>query len=219
MRLYLISLLLVISYSSHAQIHRVGVEIGPTWANTVRENFDHYNTLRALSANFFYEYKKNLFTSTSSLGYFHKGFQQDLVYVDELGNLLGEGAVEKLRHNYFSISEIVGVEFGQKIFGFTGIGMRCSVYANTIASSEAFELNDGSTVQGYRWELNYLKPFDVSALARVGFGIRDKDENMFFLSTTYDYGISNATGNEISSRHNNFTIQIGFKGIIQGWSK
>ena len=197
----------------------MGAEIGPTFANTVRKDYHHYSTLAALSANLFFEYKKNLFTSTTGLGYINKGFQQELIYVDELGSVLGEGALESLRHNYFSISQILGIEFGEKYFGFSGAGIRCSTYANSIASGDPFELNDGSTLQGYRWEMNYLKPLDISALARVGFGVKDKGGNKFYFSATYDRGLTKVTDDEFPSRHNNLTIQIGFKGIIQGFLK
>ncbi|MDG1331456.1 MAG: hypothetical protein P8P74_03955 [Crocinitomicaceae bacterium] len=219
MRTFLTLLGLLLLFQSSAQTRSMGVEIGPTFANTVRKDFDHYNSLTALSADLFFEYKKNLFTSTSGIGYMNKGFKQELIYVDEVGNVLGQGALESLRHNYLSISEIVGIEFGEKYFGFSGVGFRCSIYTNSIASGDSFELNDGSTVQGYRWELNYLTPLDFSVLARAGFGMEDKYGNKIYLSATYDHGLSKITDAEVPSRHNNLSVQIGFKGKIRGFLK
>lgn len=193
----------------------IGVEAGPTFAQTVRQDMDHYNVLNAGLINLFYEYKRKHFTSDFGIGYLNKGFQQELVYTDELGTILGQGALEKVRHNYLSISEIVGVEFGENYFGFTGIGARASIYSNTIVSSPPFLLDDGTTVQGYKWELEYLNLIDVSALARVGGGIRTKKGNTFYLSGVYDFGLTKIYESETPSKHRNLSILVGFKRVIE----
>lgn len=111
MRTFLTLLGAILLFSSNGQTHLIGIEAGPTFAQTVTEDMDHYNVLNAGLINLFYEYKGKHVTSDFGIGYLNKGFQQELVYTDELGNILGQGALEKVRHNYLSISEIVGVEF------------------------------------------------------------------------------------------------------------
>jgi len=198
----------------------IGIEAGPTFAQTVREDIDHYNTLNAGSVGVFYDFKKNNFTSTFGLGYLNKGFRQELVYTNEIGTVLGEGAIERVRHNYLSISEIVGLEFGEnKLFGLAGIGVRASVYSNTIVSSPSFLLNDGTTVQGYKWELDYLNLIDVSALLRLGVGFRSEKGNVFQISGVYDFGLTKINQSETPSRHRNISILIGFKRAITWSSK
>ncbi|MFK7783966.1 MAG: hypothetical protein AB8B56_02560 [Crocinitomicaceae bacterium] len=218
MRTFLTLLGTTLLFSSSAQTHLLGIEAGPTFAQTVREDVDYYNTLNAGSVGAFYEYKKKNFTSTFGLGYLNKGFKQELIYTDEIGTVLGEGAVERVRHNYLSVSEIVGIEFGEnKYFGFTGIGLRASVYSNTIVSSQSFSLNDGTTVEGYKWELDYLNLIDLSALARVGAGIRTEKGNIFYISGSYDFGLTNTLESETPARHRNISLLLGFKRSVL-WS-
>lgn len=205
----------LILWSAHAQTHSIGLEAGPTFAQTVRKDIDYYKTLNAGFANLFYEYKHKVFTSSFGIGYLNKGFLQELIYVNEQGEILGEGAIERVRHNYLSVSEIVGVEFGEKYIGFSGVGVRAAVYSNTIVSSPAFLLNDGTTLQAYRWELDYLNLIDVSALARVGAGIRTENGNIFYLSGMYDFGLTKVYESETPSTHRNLTILVGFKQKIE----
>lgn len=220
MRTFLSLLGSILLFSSVAQTHFLGVEAGPTFAQTVREDVDYYNTLNAGSIGAFYEFKKKFFTSTFGIGYLNKGFKQELIYTDEIGTVLGEGAVERVRHNYLSVSEIVGIEFGQnEFFGFAGVGLRASVYSNTIVSSPSFLLNDGSTVQGYRWELDYLNLIDLSALARVGGGIRTDKGNIFYISGMYDFGLTRINESDTPSKHRNISVLIGFKRAITWSSK
>ncbi len=218
MRTFLTLLGITLLFSASGQTHLLGIEAGPTFAQTVREDVDYYNTLNAGSVGAFYEFKKKNFTSTFGLGYLNKGFKQELIYTNEIGTVLGEGAIETVRHNYLSVSEVVGIEFGEnKYFGFTGIGLRASVYSNTIVSSPTFPLNDGTTVQGYKFELDYLNLIDISALARIGGGIRTEKGNIFFLSGIYDFGLTKTFESEMPSKHRNISVLIGFKRSIM-WS-
>lgn len=215
MRVIILFFGLIVALGGIAQTHLIGIEAGPTFAQTEKKDYNHYNILPASSANAFYEFKNRNFTSTFGLGYLNKGFQQELIYVNEIGNVLGEGALERVRHNYLSVSEIVGIEYGEKLFGFTGVGLRASMYSNTIVSGAPFPLNDGTTVQGYRWELDYLNWIDLSALARIGGGIKTKKDNIFYLSATYDFGLTKIYESETPSKHRNLTILIGFKRVIE----
>jgi hypothetical protein len=218
MKTFLALLGVTLLFWSTAQTHTIGVEAGPTFAQTVREDIDYYNTLNAGSVGAFYEFRKKNFTSTFGLGYLNKGFKQELTYTNEIGTILGEGAVERVRHNYLSVSEIIGIEFGEnRIFGFTGIGLRASIYSNTVVSSPPFLLNDGTTVQGYKWELDYLNLLDLSALARVGGGIRTDKGNMFYISGSYDFGLTRTFESDTPSRHRNISVVLGFKRAIT-WS-
>lgn len=205
----------IFSLGGFAQTHLIGIEAGSTLAQTVKKDFDHYNILPASSVNAFYEFQHRNFTSTFGLGYLNKGFQQELIYVNEIGAILGEGALERVRHNYLSVSEIVGIEYGERIFGFSGVGLRASIYSNTIVSSAPFELNDGTTIQGYKWELDYLNWIDLSALARIGGGIKTKKDNIFYLSATYDFGLTKIYESENPSKHRNLSILAGFKRAIR----
>jgi len=209
----------LLAFLSVSQTHLVGVEAGPTFAQTIRQNFE-YNTLNAGCVGAFYDFKRNMFTSTFGLGYMNKGFEQELVYTNEIGEVLGQGAVEKVRHNYLTISEIVGIEFGQnKFFGIAGVGLRASVYSNTIVSSPSFLLNDGTTLQGYKWKLNYLNWIDLAAIARIGCGIRTESGNIFFISGIYDFGLTNAYESENPPKHRNISVLIGVKRVVEWSSK
>lgn len=218
MKVSLILACIVYALASYAQDSRIGLEFGPTISRTERENHDYYKAFTGISANAFYQYDKKSFFAKSRVGFIQKGYNQELTYVDEVGNILGEGALETVKHNYANVSGLVGVKFGKVYFGSIAVGARLSHYNRTIVSSEKFKLNDDTFLEAYKWTLNYLEPWDVSALAEFSGGYKDELNRTFFVSISYDYGLNSInhldTSIEDPFRHINLTLQIGFSSTI-----
>ena len=201
-----------------AQVHRIGVGFGPTIAQTQRNLHEYYTPFTGVSSNIFYQFEKGSFFARSGIGLIQKGFNQELIYFDEAGNLLGKGALETVKHNYVNALGEVGGKLGDTYFGFASVGARFAHYNKTIVSSAQFRLIDGSYVDAYKWKLNYLEPWDISMLAKIGAGYKDEFDRTFFVSLSYDYGITKVRYNELAMEdpfhHVNWTLQIGFTSVI-----
>jgi hypothetical protein len=209
--------------TSRAQESSIGLEFGPTISQTERENYDYYEPFVGVSANAFYQFEKKGVFTRSGIGLIQKGFNQELVYVDEAGNILGEGAVESVKHSYVNISQVAGVKFGNTYFGSVAIGARLAHYNKTVVSSARFELDNGTYIDAYKWKMNYLEPWDVSALAIVGLGYKDELDRTFYVSMSYDYGFTKVKYRDLSTEipfnHLNWTLQIGFSRLIPSLKK
>lgn len=223
MKVSLILACVVCALTSNAQENRIGLEFGPTISRTQRDSFDYYQPFVGVSANAHYQIEKKWFFAKSGVGLIQKGFNQELIYVDEAGNILGEGALESVKHNYVNVSQVIGVKFGNTYFGSLAIGARFSHYSKTAVSSARFELDDGTYIEAYKWKMDYLNPWDVSALAEVGVGYKDDFDRTFFVSVSYDYGLTKVTYRDVSTefpfKHLNWTLQIGFSRLIPSFKK
>lgn len=211
--------LLISSVALNAQQHFKGIEIGGTYAEVVRPNYDYYSPVSGFSGRVFYLYQKNRFYSKSSLGIEQKGFSQTLIFVDTNNVVLGEGAIEKTHFNYASLSEIVGFQFGNKFFGFGGIGFSASYYLFTSVKSDDFTLNNGQVSQGYTLNFRNLKPLDVSLKSEVGFGVQLKNSSSVSLLVDYSLGIIKNGYKNVPTpnpwRNNVLSLIVGFRYPIQ----
>ena len=219
MKSLLLVLTVIISNTASAQEHSYGFKAGLSVLKTERPNYDYYNDARGLVVDGFYQFNKGPLVARTSLGYQQKGFSQELIYVDSNNVILGEGAIEKIKHSYFGLSQVVGVEFGKKLYGFATIGTRLSYYFTTSASSDEFKLNDGTTMAAYNWNLDYVEPIDVTGVIEVGAGYRMESGSRMFLIASYDHGLKKIRhANEFTPdpwKHNNYNFQIGFSQLIE----
>jgi hypothetical protein len=211
--------LLFSSIALNAQQHFKGIEIGGTFSEVVRPNYDYYMPVLGFTGTAFYLFQKNHFYSKSSLGVEQKGFSQALIFVDTNNAVLGEGAIEKTHFNYASLSEIVGFQFGNKFFGFGGIGFSASYYLFTSVKSDDFTLNNGQVSQGYSLNFRNLKPFDFALKSEVGFGVLLKNSSSISLLINYSLGIVKNGYENVPTpnpwRNNVLTMSIGLRYPIQ----
>lgn len=219
MKNLLTHILLFASVTLNAQQHFKGIEIGGSYSEVVRPNYDYYMPVLGLSGKAFYLYQKNHFYSKSSLGIEQKGFSQTLIFVDSNNVVLGEGAIEKTHFNYASLSEMIGFEFGNKIFGFGGIGFSASYYLFTSVKSDDFTLNNGQVSQGYSLNFRNLFPFDFALKSEVGFGFRLKNNSSIYFQLDYSLGIIKNRYKDVPTpnpwRNNVLSMNVGLRYPIQ----
>lgn len=208
-------MLLFASVSISAQHQSKGIEIGGNCAQVVRPYYDYYTPVFGFTGKAFYLYQKNHFYSKSSLGIEQKGFSQTLIFIDSNNVVLGEGAIEKTHFNYASLSEIIGLEFGNKFFGFGGIGFSASYYLFTSVKSDDFTLNNGQVSQGYSLNFRNLFPFDFALKSELGLGFRLKNNSSIYLQLDYSLGTLKNKYINVSTpfpwRNNVLSMNVGLR--------
>jgi hypothetical protein len=170
------------------QDHSVGFSFGGSNANITRSGYDFYQSVSGLSFNGNYTLQKNKFFAKSSVGFQQKGFSIEITYVDEFGAILGEGAIETTRFSYLGGPQLVGIQFGDKVYGTFALGVDVSFYLNTKVKSDQFELNNGSLAGAYSYTLSNLTPMDLAGVAESSVGFQVNEMMDVLLSASYNYG-------------------------------
>lgn len=204
---------------SHGQEHYYGFDLGGSIASVERVDYGYYKSITGFCFNGNHTFKKGLFIKKTSLGYQPKGFSQELIYVDENGAILGQGAVEKTKFRYMTLSGLAGVEFGNKIFGSFIGGIAASYYLHSIVSADQFTLDDGGLVNGYSYNYDNVERLDFTGVIQGSFGIQLNDDSDILLGLSYNRGIKKIRYREIPTVvpwYNHYvTFQIGFRKKIK----
>lgn len=173
-----------------SQTHYKGFSAGLNYSRVERQGYDYYKNLIGFGVEGNYEFKKRLLLLKSSIGYQQKGLSQELVFVDTSGNILGEGALEWTAFNYLSLSQHLGIQVGNKVFGICSIGLGTGCYLFTKVHSEDFKLDNGQISKGYTYRFSNLQRFDLWFSGEIGFGYKTKTVNEIFFLGGYNHGLT-----------------------------
>ncbi len=212
---FLIGLItLFISLGSFAQ-HYLGLQGGWSHAQVQRKGYEYYEPSDGLTFGGFYQYRLEQFTAKSVLGFQQKGYSQALIFVDEAGNVLGEGDIETNRFRYMYFSQLVGVNFGDKLnFSFL-VGPSEYLYLGTHVTLDDVTLDNGDLLPGYNLRVNNLTRFDLSATVELGLSYEFNEHNIVQLIANYNHGLTRvgfSTYPELERfRNHTFTVQVGFR--------
>lgn len=153
------------------------------------------------------------------MGYQNKGFRQEIIYVDTNGSILGEGAIETTKFRYFGLSELAGVEFGEKVFASFVAGMTASYYYNTNVSSPQFTLDNGSLASAYNYTFQNLEPIDLTGVLQASIGYRRSEISELILSLSYNRGLKKIRYKDYPTTvpwYNHYvSLQIGVRHKLQ----
>lgn len=194
------------------------MSVGASRARTIRANFEYYQPVSGFAFNAFFQRNAKHFFVKTALGASQKGHVQSLIYIDANNNVLGEGAIEKTRHLYTHLSGLAGVEFGNTLYGSVGLGATAFGYLGTVVSGDAFELNNGQTIDAYRVGKDYLKAFDFALTSEAAVGYRFPNNFALFLLSSYDFGLLSIrykTGETLNPwKNRSLTFQVGMRFSI-----
>lgn len=196
---------------SHSQEHFIGFYVGMNNASVDRPNYSYYKSVLGINVDGNYLFKKNHFFSKSSLGYIQKGSSQELIFVDSNDVVLGEGAKENTIFSYIGMTELIGLEYGKKIFLNLGVGLTASYYTSTKVSCPNFELYNIGIVEGYNYKFRNLKPLDLTVLSEISIGFRFKNHSALLLSSSYNLGIKKIRYKDVVTENPWFNNYLSFK--------
>ena len=199
------------------QNHIVGVKGGVNWTNISQNNFvSQHDNRTGLFAGLTYEYLFNKhFLIGADLIYNQRGFTNDIVFTDNLGNPTGEKYTAKFNYDYVSLPIKAGFNIGNKIYGFTNIGVVPSLLVDAKTISPTFNTVGKVTGNETIDVTSRVTKFDFAGLAEIGGGYKFKNRYWLFTSVAYQYSFTAITNSEYFSnskiRHNGMTLSIGLK--------
>ena len=125
MKIIITVLALLLTFSSIGQNHIIGIKSGVNSTNVNASNFITNNGSRTgFSSGLTYEFRfKNKFNLGMDFMYFQKGFTNDIIFTDTIGNPTGEKVTTQFNYNYLSFPIKAGLVFGEKTSGFVNIGL------------------------------------------------------------------------------------------------
>ena len=199
------------------QNHLVGVKGGVNWTNITTSNFVNQHDFRTgISAGLTYEYLfKKHFSVGADLIYNQRGFTNDIVFTDNLGNPTGEKYTTKFNYDYVSLPIKTGFNIGNKFYGFTNIGVIPSLLVDAKTVSPTFN-TDGKVTGNETFDVtNRVSKFDLAGLIEIGGGYKFKGRYWLFTSFSYQHSFTTITNSDYFAnskiRHNGMALTIGLK--------
>jgi hypothetical protein len=199
------------------QNHLIGLKGGVNSTNITSSNFLSQNNSRTgLTAGLTYEFLiKKHFSIGADLIYNQRGFTNDIIFTNNLGNPTGEKYTTKFNYDYVSLPIKTGFKIGNKIFGFTNIGVIPSLLVDAKTISPTFNTVGNVTGSETFDVTSRVTKFDFAGLAEIGGGYKFKDRYWLFTSFAYQYSFTTITNSEYFAiskiRHNGMTLTIGLK--------
>lgn len=210
-------LCLLLSTAGFSQQQYFGITVGNNFSQSIRKGYEHYNSVLGISAQFFYEPNWNFFHVKNSVGFTQKGFQQDLVFLDETGNILEpiDRPTETHLHNYVELTILPGVNYGKKIYGFLNAGPSVSYYTGSRVLLNSVEFTNGQEYSGYDIRQFNISPFDLSLAMESGIGFQFREYASIFLQGRYHHGMTwvryESWGSNVPWKNNTWHIQMGLR--------
>lgn len=207
-------LTIVISIPALGQNHFIGLKSGINWTNVNSTNFINNNENRAgFNGGLTYEYLLNKkFSVGIDFLYYQKGFTNDIVFTDELGNPTGEGANSEFNYNYLSLPLKGGFVIREKISGFANLGIIPSVL---IDSETIMTAIDGFAEETTNNVTDKVTKFDLGGLVEIGANYKLLTDFLISASIGYQHSFTSITNDNYFSnaeaRHYGAVLSIGLK--------
>ncbi len=217
MKNILLIILTISTLKVAGQNHLIGVKGGANSTNITSSIFLSQSESRTgLTAGLTYEFLfKKHFSIGVDLIYNQRGFTDDLVFTDNLGNPTGEKYKTKFNYDYISLPIKTGFNIGTKLFGFTNIGVIPSLLVDAKTIAPAFD-TDGKFTKNETFDVtNRVSKFDFAGLVEIGGGYKLNGGYWLFTSFSYQYSLTTITNSNYFAnnkiRHNGMNLTIGLK--------
>ena len=217
MKNILLIILIIATLKVAGQNHLIGVKGGVNSTNITSSNFISQSDSRTgLTAGLTYEFLfKKHFSIGADLIYNQRGFTNDLVFTDNLGNPTGEKYTSKFNYDYISLPIKTGFNIGTKLYGFTNIGVIPSLLVNAKTITPTFDTDAKFTGNETFDVTNRVSKFDFAGLVEIGGGYKFKGRYWLFTSFSYQHSFTTITNSEYFAnskiRHNGMALTIGLK--------
>jgi hypothetical protein len=199
------------------QNHLIGVKGGANSTNITSSNFLSQSDSRTgLTAGLTYEFLfKKHFSIGADLIYNQRGFTNDIVFTDNLGNPTGEKYTLKFNYDYISLPIKTGFNIGTKLYGFTNIGVTPSLLVDARTTTPTFD-TDGKLTGNETFDVtNRVSKFDFAGLVEIGGGYKFKGRYWLFTSFLYQHSFTTITNSDYFAnskiKHNGMALTIGLK--------
>jgi hypothetical protein len=199
------------------QNHLIGVKGGVNSTNITSSNYLSQSDSRTgLTAGLTYEFLfKKHFSIGADLIYNQRGFTNDRVFTDNLGNPTGEKYTTTFNYDYVSLPIKTGFNIGTKLYGFTNIGVIPSLLVDAKTTTPTFDTDAKFTGNETFDVTNRVSKFDFAGLVEIGGGYKLNGRYWLFTSFSYQYSFTTITNSDYFAnskiRHNGMNLTIGLK--------
>lgn len=201
------------------QNHFIGVKGSVNSTNITSSDFLSQTKSRiGLTAGMTYEYFfKKYFSVGADLIYNQRGFTNDLIFTDNLGNLIGEKHSTKFNYDYLSLPIKTGLNIGNKFYGFTNIGVVPSLLVDAKTKTPTFDTN-GKVTGNETLDVTSVSKFDLAGLIEIGCGYKFKKRYWLFTSFSYQHSFTTITNSDYFAnskiKHNGMSLTVGLKFVL-----
>jgi hypothetical protein len=217
MKNILLIILTISTLDVAGQIHFIGLKGGVNSTNITSSNLlSQTDSRTGLTAGLTYEYLfKKHFSVGADLIYNQRGFTNDIVFTDNLGNPTGEKHTTKFNYDYLTVPIKTGFNIGTKLYGFTNIGIIPSLLVDAKTTTPTFD-TDGKLTGNETFDVtNRVSKFDFAGLVEIGGGYKLKGRYWLFTSFSYQHSFTTITNSDYFAnskiRHNGMALTIGLK--------
>lgn len=217
MKQILLIILTITTLKVAGQNHFIGVKGRLNSTNITSSNFlGQTDSRTGLTAGLTYEYLFNKhFSIGADLIYNQRGFNNDIIFTDNLGNPTGEKHTTKFNYDYISLPIKSGLNIGNKLYGFTNIGVIPSLLVAAKTTTPTFDA-DGKLTGNETFDVtNRVSKFDFAGLIEIGGGYKFKGRYWLFTSFSYQHSFTTITNSDYFAnskiRHNGMALTIGLK--------
>lgn len=217
MRNIFLLFLILATKTVSGQNHLLGIKGGAGWTNVTASNFmndRNYRTGLAIGLTYDYLFKKH-FSADADIIYNQRGFTDDIIFTDDLGNPTGEKATTKFNYDYITMPLKVGINYGNTVYGFANIGLTPFILVDAKTITPAIDFN-GTTIPGETVNItDRVNKFDIGGLVEIGGGYKFKERYWLFTSFSYQHSFTTITNSDYFAnstiRHYGMTLNIGLK--------
>ena len=188
MRQVFILILILTSSQVSGQTSLVGIKIGAIKANVRSKELSKMNYLIAVSGGSTFDYFLNKhFSLGADFIYEQRGFSNDIIFTDDQGNPIDQKATIKFWYEYYSIPIKVGFKFGNKLYGYSNIGIIPSFLIN--AETKVPVIKSQNEVSTSEWVVSNVTKsvtrFDMSTFFEIGLGYKLKNNLWPYTSCSF----------------------------------
>ncbi len=217
MRNILLIFLTIISITVNGQNHFLGVKGGANWTEVTASNFPkdrNYRTGLAIGLTYDYLFKKQ-FSAGADIIYNQRGFTNDIIFIDDLGNPTGRKEIIKFNYDYIIVPLKVGFNYGKTVYGFANLGLTPSLLVDAKTITPTYDYN-GTVIPGETSTItNRVNKFDIGGLIEIGGGYKFRERYWLFTSFSYQHSFTTITNSDyfVNSkiRHYGMTLNLGLK--------
>ena len=179
--------------------------------------FQESDSKQGFCGGFTYQYRiKDKFQIGADVLYAQKGFNDDILFTDELGNPTGEKITNKRHFDYLSIPIKGGLSFGQQFSGFFNIGIVPSFVLDAKTVTPPFDDFGESTYDAK----DAVTQIDFGGIAEIGANLKIKKNLLLYSSLAFQHSFTTVSSSKYyeSAKIRNYGGTLSF-GIKYGLTK
>jgi hypothetical protein len=213
-RYYNLAFLLIFTSSfSFGQLNSFGLEAGATLSFSAKSALQQYDPYIGITSGINYQHYFEKFHLKTAIAFEQKAYADNGTFTDEVGNILEEYRL-LIMNNYISISQFAGIEYGDRLYGFTNIGVVGYVYTTTrqTHNSETF-----GQIYASPSVYDNGRTIDVAASIETGVGFKVMESLRLYLIGAYNHGFLDqwqdnfVNANEYKWKNRTATLRIGLQ--------